>query len=90
MDIKTIIHEFINTNEESLPMIYDVIRTITIQLIVQILFTMNNPSVSLFSTTFIQTTLFLILGVILFWLVIYKFISSNYIGPLFLKKKEDY
>ena len=41
MDIKTIIHEFINTNEESLPMIYDVIRTITIQLIVQILFTMN-------------------------------------------------
>ena len=90
MDIKTIIHEFINTNEESLPMIYDVIRTITIQLIVQILFTMNNPSVSLFSTTFIQTTLFSILGVILFWLVIYKFISSNYIGPLFLKKKEDY
>ena len=90
MDIKTIIHEFINTNEESLPMIYDIIRTITIQLIVQILFTMNNPSVSLFSTTFIQTTLFLILGVILFWLVIYKFISSNYIGPLFLKKKEDY
>ena len=77
MDIEKVIYEFIETNEESLPMIYDIIRTITVQIIVQILFTMNNPSVSLMSITFIQTTLFLILGVIIFWLIAYKLISNN-------------
>ena len=60
MDIEKVIYDFIETNDESLPMIYDMIRTITVQVIVQILFTMNNPSVSLMSITFIQTTLFLI------------------------------
>lgn len=85
MDIEKVIYEFIETNEESLPMIYDIIRTITVQIIVQILFTMNNPSVSLMSITFIQTTLFLILGLMVFWLIIYKFISTNYLNPLFKK-----
>jgi hypothetical protein len=85
MDIEKVIYEFIETNEESLPMIYDIIRTITVQIIVQILFTMNNPSVSLMSITFIQTTLFLILGIMVFWLIIYKFISTNYLNPLFKK-----
>ena len=37
MDIEKVIYEFIETNEESLPMIYDIIRTITVQIIVQIL-----------------------------------------------------
>jgi hypothetical protein len=88
MEVEKVINDFIETNEESLPMFYDIIRTVTIQLIVQILFTMNNPSISLMSTTFIQTTLFLILGIMVFWLVIYKFISTNYINPLFSKKKD--
>ena len=74
MDIEKVIYDFIETNDESLPMIYDMIRTITIQVIVQVLFTMNNPSVSIMSITFIQTTLFLILGIMIFWLIIYKFI----------------
>ena len=80
------IYEFIETNEESLPLIYDIIRTITIQFIVQILFTLNNPSVSLLSTAFIQTTLFLILGIMIFWLIVYKYISTNYLNPLFKKE----
>ena len=86
MDIEKVIYDFIETNDESLPMIYDMIRTITIQVIVQVLFTMNNPSVSIMSITFIQTTLFLILGIMIFWLIIYKFISTNYLNPLFKKK----
>jgi|TARA_X000001036_G_scaffold389121_1_gene385856 hypothetical protein len=89
MDIEKVIYDFIETNDESLPMIYDMIRTITVQVIVQILFTMNNPSVSLMSITFIQTTLFLILGIMIFWLIIYKFISTNYLNPLFQKKTID-
>ena len=89
MDIEKVIYDFIETNDESLPMIYDMIRTITIQVIVQVLFTMNNPSVSIMSITFIQTTLFLILGIMIFWLIIYKFISTNYLNPLFKKKNID-
>tara|TARA_Y100000814_G_scaffold271322_1_gene227959 strand:- start:49 stop:318 length:270 start_codon:yes stop_codon:yes gene_type:complete len=89
MDIEKVIYDFIETNDESLPMIYDMIRTITIQVIVQVLFTMNNPSVSIMSITFIQTTLFLILGIMIFWLIIYKFISTNYLNPLFKKKTID-
>ena len=57
MDIEKVIYDFIETNDESLPMIYDMIRTITIQVIVQVLFTMNNPSVSIMSITFIQLSL---------------------------------
>ena len=34
---------------------YDVIRTITIQIITQFLFSMNNPSISFISDTFFQT-----------------------------------
>ena len=89
MDIEKVIYDFIETNDESLPMIYDMIRTITIQVIVQVLFTMNNPSVSIMIITFIQTTLFLILGIMIFWLIIYKFISTNYLNPLFQKKTID-
>lgn len=86
MEMEKRIYDFIETNEESLPLIYDIIRTITIQFIVQILFTLNNPSVSLLSTAFIQTTLFLILGIMIFWLIVYKYISTNYLNPLFKKE----
>ena len=58
-------------------MIYDIIRTIVIQCVVQLLFYMNNPGVELFTGIFFQTTLFLILGVIIFWLIAYKLISNN-------------
>lgn len=89
MELQNQINDFIKSNDESLPMIYDIIRTVTVQLIVQILFTMNNPSISLISITFIQTTLFLILGIMVFWLVIYKFLSTNHLQPLFPKKNDD-
>ena len=46
MELQNQINDFIKSNDESLPMIYDIIRTVTVQLIVQILFTMNNPSIS--------------------------------------------
>lgn len=89
MDILNELKEFTNSNDESLPMLYDIVRTVTVQVIVQILFTMNNPSVSLISASFIQTTLFLILGIMVFWLVIYKFLSNNHLDPLFPQKNDD-
>ena len=79
----------LGTITTSAQMLYDIVRTVTVQVIVQILFTMNNPSVSLISTSFIQTTLFLILGIMVFWLVIYKFLSNNHLDPLFPQKNDD-
>ena len=68
MDILNELNDFTNSNDESLPMLYDIVRTVTVQVIVQILFTMNNPSVSGNKYAFIQTTLFLILGIMVFYL----------------------
>ena len=40
-------------------MIYDILRMSTIQLVTQIMFYMNNSSLSLFSETFIKTLVFI-------------------------------
>ena len=77
MDLVKMFNEYATFNPEALPMIYDVMRTVTMQIVVQLLFSMNNPTVSVFNPTFIQTTLFLCLGIMIFWLVIYKFFSQG-------------
>lgn len=81
MDIVAKINEFSSANPEAIPMIYDILRTITMQFVVQILFSMNNPSVPFISSVFIQTTLFLCLGIMVFWLIVYK-LTSQITTPL--------
>ena len=76
MDLVTKINEFSSTNPEAVPMIYDILRTLTMQFIVQMLFSMNNPSVPFINSVFIQTTLFLCLGIMVFWLIVYKLTSQ--------------
>jgi len=71
------INELSILNHEYKFMFYDLVRTITIQLIAQLLFSMNNPSIQLFNSTFIQTSLYLCVGVISFWLVVYKYLLSQ-------------
>lgn len=62
------------------PMFYDLLRTITVQLVTQLLFSINNPSVSFLNSTFVQTSIYLCTGVVAFWMVVYKFfISQNLI-----------
>ena len=70
-------NEYSMINPEIIPMIYDITRTIIIQFVVQFLFYMNNPGVELFTGIFFQTTIFLILGVVIFWLIAYKLISNT-------------
>lgn len=69
--------DILNTNNEIIPMIYDILRTITMQIVVQSLVVASNPSITFMSTGFIQVTLFLILGTMVFWMIIYKFLSKN-------------
>ena len=67
-------------NQKYIPMIYDMIRMFTIQFITQLLVSISNPAVNLFNTVFISTTLFILLGVCFYWVVIKNaiFIKSVY------------
>ena len=73
MDIFNIINH--QTKPEIKLLIYDIFRTITIQVITQFFFSMNNSSVSFMSDVFVQTTLFLCVGIIAFWLIVYKLLE---------------
>ena len=77
------LNEYSVTNPEVKPMFFDVMRTITIQIIAQLLFSINNPSISFLNNTFIQSSLYLCIGVIVFWLIVYRLlISYNVFTPL--------
>tara|TARA_Y100000996_G_C22231593_1_gene523853 strand:- start:358 stop:618 length:261 start_codon:yes stop_codon:yes gene_type:complete len=73
-------------NNEFVPMVYDIIRTITMQVVVQALVVANNPGIKFLSAYFIQVTLFLILGTMVFWMVIYKFLSKENLIERYIKK----
>lgn len=62
------------------PMVYDIIRMFTIQFITQLLVSIYNPSVKLFNTVFLTTTLFILFGVGFYWVVVKNaiYISSIY------------
>ena len=47
----------------------DTIRMLVIQVVVQILFVLRNPEVELLSNIFIENTLFIILGIMVYWLI---------------------
>lgn len=71
------------TNPEITPLVYDILRTLTMQFVVQFMFYINNPNISLLSPIFIQTTVFLIIGIIVFWLIVYKLFSQSFPLNLF-------
>lgn len=76
MSLLNKISEYSNFNPEFRPMFFDILRTVTVQVIVQLLFSINNPSVSFLNNTFIQTSIYLCIGVAVFWLIIYKAVLS--------------
>ena len=67
-----------NFDDEIKPMIFDIIRLLTMQIITQFLISMNNSaSSSFFTREFIQITLFLVLSLMVFWMIVYKFLKKN-------------
>lgn len=52
--------------------IYDIIRLIVMQLVSQLLFSSINKDIKLFNIVFFLSTLFLSIGLIVFWMFIYK------------------
>lgn len=72
------INNVINVDRQTmLPMFYDILRLMSIQITTQFLVSLSTPGMSFFTETFMKTTLFLCIGVMLFWMIIYKFMSSN-------------
>jgi|TARA_B100000575_G_C23131304_1_gene656281 hypothetical protein len=72
-------------NDEIKPMVFDVLRLLTMQVVTQILVSVNNKNVSFFSLDFLQVTLFLILSLMVFWMVVYKFFKKNNIIEKYIK-----
>ena len=71
------VNEYSILYPEVKPMFYDLLRTITVQLVTQLLFSINNQSVSFLNSTFVQTSIYLCTGVVAFWMVVYKFFISQ-------------
>jgi hypothetical protein len=64
-------------------MIYDLLRMSTIQIITQVMFYMNNSSLSLFNETFIKTFVFINISITFYYLVVRKlfsFVSDDYLN----------
>ena len=79
----------LNSKNEMVPMVYDIIRTITIQIVVQSLVVTNNTGISFFSSEFLQISLFLILGIMVFWMVVYKFTTKNNLIEKYILQEEE-
>ena len=73
-------------DDEIKPMIFDILRLVTMQFITQFLVSINDSKRSFFTMEFIQVTLFLILSLMVFWMVVYKYINKNNILEKYTKK----
>lgn len=74
-----------NTDGEIKPMVFDILRLLTMQILTQFLVSINNSKVSFLSKEFIQVSLFLVLSNMVFWMIIYKFFNKNKIIEKYLK-----
>tara|TARA_Y100000389_G_scaffold17602_1_gene15356 strand:- start:1682 stop:1954 length:273 start_codon:yes stop_codon:yes gene_type:complete len=59
----------LDMNDYNLLALNDIMRMFIIQLVVQVLFFLRNDKVELFSTVFLENTLFILLGVLIYWMV---------------------
>ena len=66
---KSVFEIEIDTSRYNLVALNDTLRMLVIQVVTQVLFVLRNPGVELLSNIFIENTLFIILGVMLYWLV---------------------
>ena len=63
----------LNINKEYIPMINDLYRMAIIQIVAQMLYYFTNPSKNYFmDEMFIQTLLYILVGIIAYWLIVKK------------------
>ena len=59
----------VDISDYNLMALNDTVRMLLIQVVVQVLFVLRNPQVELLSSIFIENTLFIILGIMVYWLI---------------------
>jgi hypothetical protein len=64
----------INVSDYEIVVINELLRMFTLQIVVQVLFYLRNDKIELFSVSFIENTLFIMLGLIVYWFVVNNFI----------------
>ena len=64
----------LDIDKEYIPMINDIVRMSIIQVVAQLLFYIGNPHTTLLNAVFIKTLIFIIIGIITYWLLIRKLI----------------
>jgi hypothetical protein len=77
---KSIVEIELDTSEYNLTALNDILRMLVIQLVVQILFVMKNSDVELCSQVFIENTLFILAGTMIYWLVFKHIINFTVKG----------
>tara|TARA_B100000424_G_C22901050_1_gene479223 strand:- start:841 stop:1122 length:282 start_codon:yes stop_codon:yes gene_type:complete len=59
----------LDIDDYNLVALNDILRMFVIQFIVQVLFFLRNDKVELFSNIFLENTLFILIGVFIYWIV---------------------
>ena len=69
--------------------LYDILRLLVMQFVSQSLFSLTNTSVTFMNPVFIQSTIFLCIGLVIFWVLIYDNIHMDKFVSLFMKDEKD-
>jgi hypothetical protein len=65
-----------NFGKEYIPMVEDIMRMLVLQMFVQFMMVLRNPSEnSMFDPSFIEMLLYIILGLCVYWLVLKKLVK---------------
>jgi len=65
----------LDTSTYNLVLLNDLTRMFIIQVVVQVLFFLRHDNLEIFSPVFIETTLFILLGILVYWLVFNNIIT---------------
>ena len=72
---KSLFEITLDTNYYNLLALNDALRIFVIQVVVQGLFVLRNPEIDFFAPVFIENTLFIVAGVLIYWLVFNHILS---------------
>ncbi len=62
------------SNKEYVEFINDIVRMVTIQVMIQFLFSINSEGVAFFSVDFFLLLLYIVLGVCVYWLIVKRLV----------------
>lgn len=66
--------ELVIPNKDYIPLLQDVLRMVTLQVVIQFLYYINTDDTPFFSVDFLLLVTYVILGVCVYWLIIKKLI----------------